>query len=144
MSQENVEIVRRQIEAFNRGDFSAAIEALDEDVEWQVPDIATLDAPASGLLHGRREMIENFGQWLEAWDSYAFEAIEIRGGRGGNVFVGGIQTGRGRASGLDVTVPTFHVFTVRGGKIARMRPFLGRAEALEAAGVSEQDAHADS
>jgi ketosteroid isomerase-like protein len=142
MSQENVEVVRGQIEAFNRGDFSAAIEALDEDVEWQVPYVAALDAPASGLLRGRREMAETFSQWLEAWDSYAFEATEIRGGRGGNVFVAGIQAGRGRASGVDVTVQTFHVFTVREGKIARMRPFLDRAAALEAAGLSEQDARA--
>ena len=144
MSQENVEIVRGQLEAFNRGDFSAAIEALDEDVEWQVPHIATLDTPASGLLRGRREMIESFSQWLEAWDSYAFEATEIRAGRGGKVFVAGVQTGRGRASGLDMTVPTFHVFTVRDGKIARMRTLRDRPEALEAVGLSEQDAHADS
>jgi ketosteroid isomerase-like protein len=144
MSQENVEIVRGQLEAFNRGDFSAAIEALDEDVEWQVPHVATLDAPASGLLRGRREMIENFGQWLEAWDSFAFEATEIRAGRGSDVFLAGIQTGRGRTSGLDVTVPTFHVLTIREGKIARMRTFRERADALEAAGLSERAARADS
>jgi ketosteroid isomerase-like protein len=143
MSQENVEIVRRQIEAFNRGDFRAAIEALHEDVEWQVPHVATLDAPASGLLRGRREMIENFGQWFEAWDSFAFEVAEVRPGSGDNVFVAGVQTGRGRASGLDVTVPTFHVLTVREGKIVRMRTFQERAEALEAVGLSEQN-HAGS
>ena len=137
MSQQNVEVVRGQIEAFNRGDFSAAIEALDEDVEWEVPSMAALDAPASGLLRGRREMVESFNQWFEAWDSYAFEATEIRGGRGGNVFVAGVQTGRGRASGLDVNVPTFHVFTVRAGKIASMRSFLARVDAVEAAGLRE-------
>jgi ketosteroid isomerase-like protein len=97
---------------------------------------------ASGLLRGRREMIENFAQWLEAWDSYAFEATEIRGGCGGNVFVAGVQTGRGRASGLDVTVPTFHVLTILQGKIARMHSFLDEAAALEAAGLPEQDAYA--
>jgi hypothetical protein len=31
MSQENVEIVRGQIDAFNRGDYDAALAVLDED-----------------------------------------------------------------------------------------------------------------
>jgi ketosteroid isomerase-like protein len=34
MSQENVEIVRRCCEAFNRGDYEAALDALDPDIEW--------------------------------------------------------------------------------------------------------------
>ena len=136
MSQENVEIVRGQIDAFNRGDFAAALDLIDEEVEWQVPQIATLDAPASGLIRGRDKLIENFTQWFEAWETYAFEATEVRG-HGGDVFVSGIQTGRGRNSGIDVTVPTFHVFTVRNGKIARMRTFSDWSEALEAAGLSE-------
>ena len=139
LSESNVEIVQAQIEAFNRGDFSAAIDALDEDVEWQVPDVAALDAPVSGLLRGKREMIENFRQWFEAWDSYRFEVTEIRAGRGGGVFVAGVQTGRGRGSGLDVTLPTFHVVTVREGKVARMRSFAKREDALEAAGLAERD-----
>jgi ketosteroid isomerase-like protein len=143
MSQDNAEIVRVQIEAFNRGDIRAAIEGLAEDVEWQVPDVAALDAPASGLLRGRREMIANFRRWFEAWDSYTFELTEIRGGRGETVFVAGVHTGRGRGSGVDVTVPTFHVFTVREGKVARMRSFPDRTEALRAAGLTEQDAQAD-
>ena len=50
MSQENVEIVCGQIEAFNRGDYDAALAVLDEEVEWHVPDVAALHAPASGVL----------------------------------------------------------------------------------------------
>ena len=43
----------------------------------------------------------------------------------------------GRDSGLDVRVPTFHVFTLRDHMIVAMRAFAERAEALEAAGLSE-------
>ena len=56
MSQENVEIVRGQIAAFNRGDYDAALAALDEEVEWHVPDVAALDAPASGVVRGRAQV----------------------------------------------------------------------------------------
>jgi ketosteroid isomerase-like protein len=136
MSQKNVEIVRGQIDAFNRGDFAAALGAIDEEVEWHVPQIATLDAPASGVIRGRHKLVENFTQWFEAWETYAFEATEVRG-HGEDVFVSGIQTGRGRNSGIDVTVPTFHVLTVRNGKIARMCTFSDRSEALEAVGLRE-------
>ena len=34
MSQENVEIVRAMLNAFNRGDFEASLQFLDEGVEW--------------------------------------------------------------------------------------------------------------
>jgi ketosteroid isomerase-like protein len=56
---------------------------------------------------------------------------------GEDVFIAGLQVGRGRHSGLDVRLPTFHVFTLRDHKIVAMRPFAERAEALEAAGLSE-------
>jgi hypothetical protein len=53
MSEENVEIVREQIDAFNRGDYEAALAVLDKDVEWHVPDVAALDAPMSGVVRAR-------------------------------------------------------------------------------------------
>ena len=134
MSQENVAVVRAMFDAFNRGDFAAALDVLDEDIEWQVPHIAALDAPVSGVIRGRNKLVENFAQWFEAWETYAFQATEVLG-HGEDVFVAGLQTGRGRNSGLDVNVPTFHVFTLRDGKIGVMRTFPERGDALEAVGL---------
>jgi ketosteroid isomerase-like protein len=37
MSQENVEMVRTLLSAFDRADYQAALEALDSDIDWQVP-----------------------------------------------------------------------------------------------------------
>ena len=68
MSQENVEIVRANIDAFNRGDYDEALAVLDQDVEWHVPDVAALDAPASGMVRGRERVAEVFARWLGAWD----------------------------------------------------------------------------
>ena len=137
MSQENVAVVRAMFDAFNRGDFAAALDVLDEDIEWQVPHIAALDAPVSGVIRGRNKLVENyFAQWLEAWETYAFQATEVLG-HGEDVFVAGLQTGRGRNRGLDVNVPTFHGVTLRDGKIGVMRTFPNRADALEAVGLRE-------
>jgi ketosteroid isomerase-like protein len=46
MSEENVEIVRKGVDAFNRGDYEEALAVLDQDVEWHVPDVAALDPRA--------------------------------------------------------------------------------------------------
>jgi ketosteroid isomerase-like protein len=37
MSQENVEVVRRGYEAFNRGDFDAAMEVVHPEIEFVLP-----------------------------------------------------------------------------------------------------------
>ena len=52
----------------------------------------------------------------------------------------------GRASGLSMAdeSPGTNVYDFAGGKIRRVRIFRDRREALEAVGLSEQDAHADS
>ena len=136
MSEENVEIVRAQIDAYNRGDYDAALAFLDEEVEWHVPEVAALDAPASGIVQGRARVAEQFARWLEAWETHAFQVTDALS-QGDDVFIAGLQVGRGRHSGLDIRLPTFHVFTVRDQKIVAMRAFPERAEALEAAGLSE-------
>jgi uncharacterized protein len=136
MSEENVEVVRAQIDAYNRGDYDAALALLDEEVEWHVPEVAALDAPASGIVQGRARVAEQFARWLEAWETHAFQVTEALS-QGDDVFIAGLQVGRGRHSGLDIRVPTFHVFTLRDQKIVAMRAFPVRAEALEAAGLRE-------
>ena len=54
------------------------------------------------------------------------------------------NTLRGEASGVPLELQTTAVHRFRDGRIVRDRIFLNRAEALEAVGLSEQDAHADS
>ena len=49
-------------------------------------------------------------------------------------------TGHGPESNMEVT----QLFTVRKGRIFLLEYFWNHAEALEAVGLSEQDAHADS
>ena len=49
-----------------------------------------------------------------------------------------------RASGPEANIELTSVFTVRKGRIFGMEFFWDHAEALEAVGLSEQDAHADS
>ena len=133
MSQENVEVVREANDALNRGDYDAALSALAPDVEWHVPSGISI---GEEVYRGQDAVQRGFALWLGAWETYRFEPTEILD-HGDHVVVSGTQIGRGRGSGVDVSLPTFSVFTLRNGKIVRMRNFDDRAAALEAVGLRE-------
>jgi ketosteroid isomerase-like protein len=52
--------------------------------------------------------------------------------------------GRGGGSGVEMEETDAHLFAIRDGKIVRWQNFRDHSAALEAVGLSEQDAHADS
>jgi ketosteroid isomerase-like protein len=133
MSQENVEIVRRGYEVFASGRIS--FEFLDPEIQWrgprQFPDLA---APRYGH-DGVREYIAKLN---EAFDDYRMVAEEFIDLGNDRVLVFAREGGRGKGSGLEVqTNPTAHLYTLRNGKAIRMQSYWERAEALEAAGLSE-------
>ena len=52
--------------------------------------------------------------------------------------------GKGRGSGVVLEAEVAHLIQQRDGKTTRLDAFVGWDNALEAVGLSEQDAHADS
>ena len=133
MSQENVEIVRAIVEDWLRGDFQGALALIDERIEF----VATPDAAGGGRSYrGHDEMDKALTEWVGTWDDYQYELQKLVGA-GEEVLVEGWQRGRGRGSGVEVSEAIYMVWTVRGGKAVRQRMFRDRAEALEAAGLSE-------
>ena len=62
MSQENVEIVRRVAEAFNRSDVAAMVEEHDPDVEWHPAMQTSLGGEATVYRghEGLRAMVRDF------------------------------------------------------------------------------------
>jgi ketosteroid isomerase-like protein len=131
MSEENVETVLELLATFGRGDYDAALEVLDPAVEWHTPPGVMI---GEHVYRGREEVQKGFSDWLGAWDTFRFEIRETLD-KGEHVVVCGLQIGRGRGSGVDVSLPTFHVFTLSAGKITHHRAFSDREAALEAAGV---------
>jgi len=133
MSQENVDTIRELHAAFNRSDHEAALSMLAEDVEWHAPGAVALGAEVN---RDRDAVQREFTRWLGAWESYRFEITEITD-LGDQVYLAGNQMVRGRGSGVEVTVPTFHLFTLRDGRVSRMSAFESREAALEAAGRTD-------
>jgi ketosteroid isomerase-like protein len=138
MSQENVEIVRRGYEAFARGDLKTAMEMFHSDVEWHDPD-----RPGGGTYRGHEGVLRNLEEWLEGWEEFRLEPEEFLEA-GDQVVVLVRQSGRGKGSGVEIEAPLAQAFRLRKGKVVWARTYSSRDEALKVAGLSEQDAHADS
>jgi uncharacterized protein len=131
MSQENVEIVHRHIEAFLSGDNNAALAAYDPGVEWDVSI-----RPEGRVYRGHAGVVEAMRTWIGTWEDWTMEVEEIIDA-GDRVLLVDRQMGRGKGSGAPLDQQTFWVYTLREGKIVRVKWFATRQEALEAAGLSE-------
>jgi ketosteroid isomerase-like protein len=150
MSQENVEVVRNALDAFNafcRSEhgslWDTAAEVYDPQVEWHWHDEQTIpDVPQH--LRGVAELIESLEQFRTAWIGLSVEPLEFIEAPGDRVLTLIRQRGRGRESGVSITFHFFFVWTIRKGKVDNLELFRHRSDALEAVGLSEQDAHADS
>jgi ketosteroid isomerase-like protein len=131
MSQENVEIVRNALDAFNRGDWDAALKDATPDFEL---DFSRAIGPQHGVF--RLDQIRGFwDEFLEPWKSLRIEADEfIEAGEDVVVPVTGYMRGR---DGIEVTARRTWVYTFREGAIVRLSQFQERQEALEAAGLRE-------
>ena len=139
MSQENVEVLRRSYEAWNRGDRDAAFEFLEPEFELQLPE----GGMNVGSFQGREGVTKLFEDYLEVFDSFHMEPEEFF--EADDRIVVFVRTpARGKGSGVEVEFRPAHVWTMPAGKAVRLEVFPERQKALEAVGLSEQDARADS
>ena len=136
MSQHNVEIVRRAIDAFNSGGIDAALEFLDPQIEWTTTGIFL----EPGTYRGHEGAVRYMGALATELEDLHNEPEELIDA-GEQVVVPMRLTARGKQSGAPVEYTGTLVYVVRGGKITRIRNYTERAKALEAAGLgSEHDA----
>jgi ketosteroid isomerase-like protein len=130
MSQENVEIVRRA--------FAYEIDGVGGRAEAEAifhPDVvmtSVFEAP----FYGREAMRDDIERWASAWEDLTVTIEEIIDA-GEQVVLVAHHRGRGRGSGVEVDTRFYEVYTLRDGRISRVDEFHERAEALEAAGLSE-------
>lgn len=127
----NVALVRRQFELFARRDLDALFEDSAEDVEvGGAPEL-----PNSGTYHGGEGFLAWVGQWLDAWDEFTIELVNVEAIDDEHVVAAVTQRGRGRGSGLEVTQDGLaYLVTIRDGKVRRLFLYPNRAAALAAAG----------
>jgi ketosteroid isomerase-like protein len=127
MSHEKVEKLRAAYEAFNRGDFDAAVALAHPDAEFARPGLEPTLRGAAAIR-----------EWMEpdAFDEQRIEPLdfEVNGDR---VLMRQRTRARGARSGIELDVETWTVFTFDGGLIARGEVYSldQEAEARRAAGL---------
>ena len=134
MSQENVETIQALYDATAAGDTGAALARIDPEIEINyrgvVPELKDRD------LRGHAGVAELMTTITGEFSDFEAHPEEIIDG-GEHVVVVVFQRGTGRVSGATVERLVGQVWTVREGRAVRWRIFTDKAEALEAAGLSE-------
>jgi ketosteroid isomerase-like protein len=139
MSQENVEVVRNAIAAYNRRDLEAVAALTNPDVEV---DWTASRGVEAGVYRGWGKVARFYRSYFETFEEINIEPdcfIEA----GDSIVVPNHGHVRGR-DGIEAVARSALVFEVRRGRVARVCLYQETREALEAVGLSEQDAHADS
>jgi ketosteroid isomerase-like protein len=136
MSEENVELVRRAFAEL--GGYPARVQegALDR---WTAPDIEIdLSAvyPDAPVFRGLEDW-RNFMGLLPWGDSLKLEPEQYFDVDDERVLVFMRVTAEGEGSGVPVEMRNAHEFRIRDGLFAAWKIYADRADALEAAGLSE-------
>jgi ketosteroid isomerase-like protein len=133
MSEENVEVVKRAIEAFNAHNVEQWLSFLAPEFEFVDHMGAVAEERGSGLDAIRRQ-VEG---WFEAFPDFR-ASVEEWIDAGDRVVSVTTWQGTGAGSDLPYHQEAAEVTTVRGGAIVYVEMgFADRATALEAAGLSE-------
>jgi uncharacterized protein len=132
MSQENAEVVRQCYEQLNRGDVEALIELCDDDFLMDMSE--RVFNPDTYRGHdGIRRFYEGVS---DAWESYRWDVEETR--VAGDSVVAMLQChGQSREGGPRVEWRVAWLWKFHGGRPVALRFYRDRAQALEAAGLSE-------
>src|SRR2546423_7651286 len=115
MSQENVEIVRQALDAFDRSDRAAYLALCDPDYEV----VPMRDWPEAGAIRGREAAWDFYVKATEAFETFDSVDAELIDAGVDRVLVRRGGAVRGRASGADVEFNSWIVTTFREGKLLR-------------------------
>jgi ketosteroid isomerase-like protein len=133
MSDENVEIVRTGYQRYlATGEFTDEI--VTADFVWDMSNFHGW--PEQQTYNGADGARKFLKDWTDAWEDWQLE-VDALHDAGDRVVALLRQQGRSKANGMVVEMSFAQVWTVRGGKEARMDMYSDPAEAFEATGLSE-------
>jgi ketosteroid isomerase-like protein len=131
MSQENLEIVRRAVEAFNSGDLRRIVALTHPDFDGVVP--AEISAEPDSY-RGHDGIRRYFNSFHDAMDQIRFEGDRFCA-VGDSVVFALRLTAKGRQTAIAVEQRSAGVWSVREGKIVRIRAYASLEQARRAVGL---------
>jgi ketosteroid isomerase-like protein len=131
---ENLDLVRSIYEATERGDFG--------DATWADPEIdyVFVDGPEPSAFKGHAGLVQAMRQTLRPWDRFLTYVDEYRELDAERVLVLVHNSGRGKASGLELgALPNqgAQMVHIRDGKVTRIAVYFDRDRALAELGLKE-------
>jgi ketosteroid isomerase-like protein len=133
MSRENVETVRRGIDAWNRRDAERWLSYAAPEIEW----IPAGPAAVERLVYrGHAEAASGFESVWQTWEEFRFEESEVRDLDGSVLWLGRVKM-RGAASHVGLDQEFALRFVLRDGKFVTVQAFLAWHEALASVGLEE-------
>jgi ketosteroid isomerase-like protein len=134
MSEESVEVVRRVMRRFADEDVEAALEDIDPQATL---DWSNSDAPDSGVYTGHAAWRAFMHSRDEALSGRSLDSTELISPAPDTVVLVARIREQGRVSGVDVAASGAAVWTLREGKVVRVKLYQSRQEALRAVGLAE-------
>ena len=134
MSQENVDVVRRMLQAFADGGLDAMAGFWDPDIDWRAAEGAIDDV---GEMHGLAAVRRYVQEGFDNFDDVSFVVEELRDVGDDRVLSIQRLKGRAKLSGIEIELRYAGVNAVRDGKIVQVRECLSVDEALKAVGLEE-------
>jgi ketosteroid isomerase-like protein len=131
----NVELVRRAVESFKRGDVNGVLASASEDFAIFLP----MNLPNAGTYIGREGFFTWLGQWLDAWEEFTVEIAEVEPVGERHVVAGMRQSGLGKGSRIPVEMEIAYMWEVRDGTLRAMHLYSSRREAIEVAERRERE-----
>jgi ketosteroid isomerase-like protein len=132
MSQENVEVVTRLYEAWQRDGFGVVPELMDPDIEWVNPSYAV----EPGTRHGYAGFAAAASSFTSVYHESRVKDATFYDA-GDRIAVKASIASRSMGSKFPIDALRGYVFDLRGGKVTRFAWFNDPAEALEAVGLTE-------
>jgi ketosteroid isomerase-like protein len=134
MSQENVEVVRRGFSALAHGGVDAAAEFWHPEINWRAMEGAPDDVGEMDGIEAARRYVQD---WYDMFDGFTSEIEELCDIGDDQVVAVIHNTGRAKRSGVPTELRYAALYTIRDGKMVRVREYVTKTEAFKAAGLSE-------
>lgn len=127
-------MIREAFGAWSRLDMDGFFELVHPEIEWHPP----MYAPRPGPHHGHEEVRKGLAAYFRSFERFTPALEWVKPAAEERTYLCEVLTDtKSRESGIEAEIHVFHLITIRDDKLATLRVFMERAEALAAAGITD-------
>jgi ketosteroid isomerase-like protein len=119
---DNVAIAKGAYEALAKGDINTVLSAMDEQIEWHLPEHHPL-CPGKALVGPQAVVEGHLTRLPQLYDGFRIDVQRIAG-LGDTVLVEMRIRGKGKVTGQDLDAQAAHVWDFRDGKCMRWQEYM--------------------